>query len=119
MVNTILAPDDQALANERDALPVVHHLPNEFSDSFALFQNGRFAGWGLDGRSRGAVTTADGIGVGTTRSQLDAAIGDPLQVRPTTLGTEFTAGSYHGLFDGPGDNAPITDMWAGVSCAAR
>ena len=36
MVNTILAPDDQALAKERDALPVVHHLPNGFSDRFAL-----------------------------------------------------------------------------------
>lgn len=84
-----------------------------------LFQNGRFAGWGLDGRSRGGITTADGIGIGTTRSQLDDAIGAPLQVRQTSLGTEFTAGSYHGLFDGPGDNARITDMWAGVSCVAR
>jgi hypothetical protein len=91
-----------------------------WADGLSLvFQNGRFAGWGLDGRSRGAITTADGIGVGTTRSQLDDAIGPPLQVRRTTLGTEFTAGSYHGLFDGPGDSARITDMWAGVSCAAR
>ena len=36
MVNTILAPDDQALAKERDALPAVHHLPSGFSDRFAL-----------------------------------------------------------------------------------
>lgn len=84
-----------------------------------VFQNGRFAGWSLGPRSGGDITTADGIGVGTTRSQLDEAVGPPLQVRQTSLGTEFSAGEYHGLFDGEGANARITDMWAGVSCAAR
>jgi len=36
MVNTILAPDDRALAEERAAEPVVHHEPKGFSDRFAL-----------------------------------------------------------------------------------
>ncbi len=84
-----------------------------------VFQNGRFAGWGLDGRAAGAIATADGIGPGATRAQLDEAIGPPLAVRKSSLGTEFSAGAYHGLLDGSGADARITDMWAGVSCVAR
>jgi hypothetical protein len=84
-----------------------------------VFQNGRMAGWSIDGRASGGITTADGIGIGTTRSQLEDAIGPPIKVQRTSLGIEFSAGEYHGLFDGTGENARITDMWAGVSCAAR
>ncbi len=36
MVNTILQPDENALVEERDAEPLVHHLPHGFSDRFAL-----------------------------------------------------------------------------------
>ncbi|MBA3898145.1 MAG: alternative oxidase [Sphingomonadaceae bacterium] len=36
MVNTILKPDSRSSAEERAAQPVVHHLPQGFSDSFAL-----------------------------------------------------------------------------------
>jgi ubiquinol oxidase len=36
MVNTILAPDRAALAEERDAEPLIHYLPHGFSDRFAL-----------------------------------------------------------------------------------
>ena len=36
MTNIILVPDALALANERDAEPVIHHQPHGFSDRFAL-----------------------------------------------------------------------------------
>lgn len=36
VTNNILVPDDAALAEERDALPVRHHDPRDFSDRFAL-----------------------------------------------------------------------------------
>ena len=36
MVNTILAPNERALAEEHDAQPVIHHVPQGFSDRFAL-----------------------------------------------------------------------------------
>ena len=36
MVNKILAPDDRALAEEKEAEPAVHHAPKGFSDRFAL-----------------------------------------------------------------------------------
>lgn len=84
-----------------------------------LFQDGRFVGWGLDSRSERGVRTADGIGIGSTRAELDDAMGPPLQVRKTTLGTEFSAGEYHGLFENGRPEARITDLWAGVSCVAR
>ena len=91
-----------------------------WADGLSLvFQNGRFVGWGLDSRAKDAITTADGLGVGTTRTELDKAFGPPIDVRKSTLGTEFTAGSYHGLFDGAGATAHISDMWAGISCVAR
>lgn len=92
----------------------------QWKDGLSLvFQNGRFAGWGVDGRARSGIATADGIGIGTTRAELDDAIGPPLDIRQTSLGTEFSAGQYHGVFDGAGANARITDMWAGASCIAR
>lgn len=84
-----------------------------------LFQNGRFVGWGLDNRSNGEVSTSDGIGIGSTRAELDDALGPPLQVRITTLGTEFSASEYQGLFENGRPDARITDLWAGVSCVAR
>lgn len=36
MVNSILAPNKEALADEREAEPDVHHIPHGFSDHFAL-----------------------------------------------------------------------------------
>jgi len=36
MTNSILSPDQQALAEERDAHPVTHHAPRDFSDRFAF-----------------------------------------------------------------------------------
>jgi len=36
MTNSILASDKRALAEEREAQPVVHHQPKGFSDQFAL-----------------------------------------------------------------------------------
>ncbi|WP_426040247.1 alternative oxidase [Brevundimonas sp. TWP2-3-4b1] len=36
MANTVLAPDPRALAEEKAAQPVIHHVPKGFSDRFAL-----------------------------------------------------------------------------------
>lgn len=83
-----------------------------------VFQNGEFAGWGLDRRASGALTTANGVGPGTTRSVLEESFGS-VTVRNTSLGTEFAAGDIFGVLDGAGPEARITDMWAGVSCVAR
>lgn len=84
-----------------------------------VFQDARFAGWGVDGRSAGGITTMDGVGPGMTRAALDEARGATLKVGQSSLGTEFSAGDIHGVLDGPGSAATITDMWSGVSCVAR
>jgi hypothetical protein len=78
------------------------------------FQDGKFAGWKLDERSKGAITTASGIGVGSSRTDLGSAYA--AEISKTTLGTEFAAGELFGLLDGKGKGAKITNMWGGVSC---
>lgn len=83
-----------------------------------VFQRDRFVGWGLDGRAAGALSTASGIGIGSTREALDAAYGD-VDVAETTLGDEFSAGGLFGLLDGPNAASKINNMWAGVNCVAR
>ena len=82
------------------------------------FQNGEFAGWGLDRRASGALATTSGVGPGLTRAALAQSFGS-VTFQKTSLGTEFVAGEIYGLLDGIGPEAKITDMWAGVSCVAR
>ena len=81
------------------------------------FQAGKFTGWALDRRAARAVTTAAGIGLGSSRAELEAAYA--IAVVQSTLGTEFTAGGLAGLLDGPGPRASITNLWAGTSCNFR
>ncbi len=81
------------------------------------FRDGRFVGWSLDERARGAVSSMSGVGVGSTRRDLDAAYAATVQ--ESTLGTEFTAGAMAGLIDGPSAGDSITNMWAGEVCIAR
>lgn len=83
-----------------------------------VFQKGSFVGWGLDGRAKGALATAIGIGPGSTRAELEAAYAN-IEVNRTSLGTEFAGGGLFGVLDGAGPGARVTDMWAGVSCVAR
>lgn len=83
-----------------------------------IFQEGKFAGWALDQRSAGRIATANGIGPGMRRTALDAS-GTEVRVFASSLGTEFAAGDLFGLLDGPQPDARVTNLWAGVSCAAR
>lgn len=82
-----------------------------------LFQDKRFAGWSLDARAAGAITTMAGIGPGSSRSDLEAAYA--AKFTQTTIGTEFSAGALGGLLDGTKSGAKITTMWAGITCIFR
>ena len=109
------SPADSGTLSECGAGPLDYAA---WADGLTLyFQDGRFAGWALDGRAEGAHATATGIGPGSTRPALDAAYNP--KVEQSTLGTEFRAGDLSGLLDGQGPNARVTDLWAGVSCAFR
>jgi hypothetical protein len=82
-----------------------------------VFKDKRFVGWGLNSHAAGAIATAAGVGPGSTHAELEAAYN--ATVSKTSLGQEFSAGDLHGILDGASSRARITDMWGGVSCAAR
>jgi hypothetical protein len=84
----------------------------------ALFMDGKFTGWSVGSRSVGKVTTMDGIGVGSTRQQLTAALAD-LKVEESSLGLEFAAGSLSGVLDKDGPDGRVEALWGGTSCVFR
>jgi hypothetical protein len=105
-------PIEQSVNQECGAGPVLHaRWPNGF---VALSQEDRFLGW--DSREPG-LTTADGIGIGSTRAELEAS--RRVEVEETTLGVEFSAGGLGGLFGSAESMAPITSLWAGLTCHFR
>jgi hypothetical protein len=81
-----------------------------------FFQEGKFAGWDLDGQ--GGYSTADGIAIGMTRAALDES-GSEVSVEESTIGHEFAAGDLYGLLTGSGASAKVTNLWAGTTCIFR
>jgi hypothetical protein len=87
-----------------------------FEDGLSLHvQAGRFVGWSANGAR--APHTMSGIGIGSTRAELEAAY--TADIRRTTLGTEFAAGGLQGVLASPAADARVTALWAGTSCVAR
>jgi len=86
-----------------------------------MLQGGRFVGWSVSPREAeigdSSLTTIAGIGIGSTRRELEAAY--TALVRETTLGQEFAAGDVFGVLDGAGPSARIIALWAGESCNFR
>lgn len=88
-----------------------------------LSQEDKFLGWSMNARpslagaDRPPLTTMGGIGLGSPRSALEAV--SVTRVTPTSLGTEFSTGSLYGLLESPESDAPVTAMWAGLSCVFR
>ena len=86
-----------------------------YADGLQLtFQEGKFIGWTINHKPSMTFATASGIGVGSTRVELDDAY--DVKIDETSLGTEFGAGDMSGLLDGTGPKAKITDFWAGTVC---
>ena len=84
----------------------------------AWFSEDLFVGWATGSGATGdPLTTADGVGVGSTRQDLDDSY--DAQVTPSSLGEEFNAGDLNGLLDSAGPDARITDLWAGTTCIFR
>lgn len=89
-----------------------------WADGLGLFfQENKFVGWNLNARGDIAITTASGIGPGSSRADLESAYA--AKISETSLGTEFVAGELFGILDGKGQAAKITNMWGGVSCNFR
>jgi hypothetical protein len=110
------SPIEQAENQECGAGPLAYAA---FRDGLSLyFQDGKFAGWDLDGRENGKFTTGNGIGIGMTRKALEAAAGS-VEVGETTIGNEFTIGDMSGLLSSDAPDGKVTNLWAGVTCIAR
>ena len=93
----------------------IAEFPNGLS---LLFQEGRFVGWSIDGRTGNRLATTAGIGTGSTRAELDAAY-PGATIEESTLGQEFGADGIGGLLDGAGPDARVTALWAGTTCMFR
>jgi len=109
-------PVEQAENQECGAGPLGYAA---FRDGLSLyFQDGKFAGWDLDGRENGKFATGNGIAIGMTRKALEAAAGS-IDVGETSIGNEFMAGNLSGLLSSPAPDGKVTNLWAGVTCIAR
>lgn len=88
----------------------------QFSNGLKLaFQDDKFAGWFLD---KAGLTTADGVGVGTTRAALDDA--RTVEIDPeSTLGVEFQAGDLGGFLTADGAAGTVESLYAGTTCFFR
>ncbi|OAB29195.1 hypothetical protein SAMN05444395_10214 [Flavobacterium fryxellicola] len=79
-----------------------------------------FAGWyvSLNSGNTTKITTMAGIGIGSTRGEMESAY--VIIVKKSSLGYEFsTTSGLFGIFDGMGKQAKITNIWSGVSCNFR
>jgi hypothetical protein len=79
------------------------------------FQNGEFAGWYLD---EAGLTTADGVGVGTSRADLQSARAVEM-IPDSTLGTEFSSGDLGGFLSSDAPDATVESLYAGLTCFFR
>lgn len=79
----------------------------------AFFAKDRFAGWSAV-HADPALTTASGIGVGSTRADLEGSY--QILVTASGHGTEFTAGALAGRLDAGGPDARVTALRAGLAC---
>lgn len=87
-------------------------------------QGDRFVGWSVNASADTTaadttrrLTTMAGVGLGSTRRELEAAYST--QVRETSLGTEFETAGLYGVLDSDGAAARITNLWTGATCVFR
>jgi hypothetical protein len=90
-------------------------------EGFSALMNGAaFVGWVDSGRSTPRLTTANGIGVGSTLTSITAGF-TGVTVTTDTLGPEWTTpdGALGGLLDGTAATSGMTDFYAGETCFFR
>lgn len=79
------------------------------------FQNDQFQGWYID---EPGVTTADGVGVGSTRASIEESRTVEMQ-EDSTLGAEFSSGDLGGFLTNATPQGTVTSLYAGLTCFFR
>jgi hypothetical protein len=82
-----------------------------FNDFQLGFQEGKLAGWTLNGKAP-ALKTAEGITIGTPRKALGKVEID----EESTLGPEFSIDEVGGIL---GKDGKVEALWAGLPCQFR
>ena len=72
-------------------------------------------GWFL--RDDPAITTPAGVGIGSTREELEGA--HQAEVMDSSLGVEFYSGGLAGLLNSSAPDGTIEALWSGMTCIAR
>lgn len=79
--------------------------------------DGEFIGWSARPDTDANLTTIAGVGIGSTRGELETAY--TVEVMETSLGTEFSTGDLFGVLSSAEPDATIENMWAGTTCIFR
>lgn len=118
------------LLGEGERSPASPECPNQADRSVAWsdaglqveLRGGELIAWSL--RPGSELTTLTGIGLGSTRAELEEEF--VVELVDSTLGIEFATGTdpdapdaIRGLLSGRGNRATVTDLWAGEICAFR
>ena len=81
-----------------------------------IYRADRLAGWHLAAGEGPTLSTTSGIGIGTSRAELDAAL--DVTTEPTPGGERFAAGDLRGVLSAAGADGVVTELGAGVRCTA-
>lgn len=88
----------------------------QFSNGLQLlFQNDQFQGWFVD---KAGLTTADGMGVGSTRASIEDSRSVTVDAE-STLGVEFDSGDVGGFLTDATPQGTVTGLYAGLTCFFR
>jgi len=111
-------PTDTGENTECGAGPLTYAT---WDDGLTLYgSDGEFGGWAVNGYGSpdaSSYQTMAGIGVGSTRSELEAAY--TVEFFESSLGAEFAAGDLYGLLSDSTPSATVTNLWSGLSCNFR
>ncbi|MES2987132.1 MAG: hypothetical protein V4808_04430 [Pseudomonadota bacterium] len=85
-------------------------------DTRLYFQAGSFIGWEIGEGSQ--MTSQNGVGIGITQSQLQAASTE-MEGEETSIGYEWSADDFHGLLTSGDPDGKVTTIWSGTTCIMR
>ena len=84
-----------------------------------LYEGTKFVGWSDQGAKGRRLTTASGLGIGSTLAQVRAAEPD-ISATSDSLGPEFFSETgVSGILDGTKTSSKVTLLYAGETCFFR